>query len=94
MTGEVNIYNAAAVAPKLLSTLTKHKAARLDASGVTEFDTAGLQMLLAARRLCDAEGRTLSLVQPSQVVQDVLQLCRVSIALEASASTSGTKATS
>lgn len=82
LTGEFNIYNAAAVTPKLLSTLSKHKAAPLDLSGVTEFDTAGLQMLLAARRFCGAQGRSLSLVEPSPVVQDVLQLCRISFALE------------
>ena len=44
----------------------------LDLSGVTEFDSAGLQLLLAARRSLAARGQALSIHQPSAVVCDAL----------------------
>lgn len=44
----------------------------LDLSGVTEFDSAGLQLLLATRRSLAARGRALRLAAPSPVVRDAL----------------------
>lgn len=77
--GEVTIYSATEVSARLFSTLTKYKAVLLDLSAVSELDTAGLQLLLAARRFSGEAGRTLKLRSPSPVVEDVLQLCRLSI---------------
>ncbi len=59
---------AAAVAAAPAGPLT------LDLSGVSEFDSAGLQLLLATRRSLAAAGRTLHLQAPSAVVQDALQV--------------------
>lgn len=44
----------------------------LDLSGVTEFDSAGLQLLLATRRSLAASGRPLRIAAPSEVVRDAL----------------------
>lgn len=44
-----------------------------DASGITDLDTAGLQLLLAAQRSLAQQGRELELQQPSVAVRDVLQ---------------------
>jgi ABC-type transporter Mla MlaB component len=46
---------------------------------VTEFDTAGLQLVLMARRLAESKGHRLDVVQPSECVLDVLKLCNVSL---------------
>jgi len=50
--------------------------ARVDMSAVTEIDTAGLQLLLLARRTARAQGRAFAIVA-SPVVRAVLELCRL-----------------
>jgi anti-anti-sigma factor len=45
---------------------------RLDLSQVTEFDSSGVQLLLALRASLNAQGKSLSLVQPSAVVRQAL----------------------
>jgi anti-anti-sigma factor len=45
----------------------------LDLSGVMDFDSAGVQLLLATRRSLQAQGRALVLHQPSAAVRDALQ---------------------
>jgi anti-anti-sigma factor len=49
-------------------------ALELDLSGVTEIDTAGVQLLLLAQREVDHRGGTFRLVQPAQPVLDALAL--------------------
>ena len=44
----------------------------LDLSSVTEFDSAGLQLLLATRRSLAARGQALHIHEPSAVVRDAL----------------------
>lgn len=44
----------------------------LDLGGVTEFDGAGLQLLLAASRAAAASGRRIALCHPPQAVTAVL----------------------
>ena len=56
-------------------------ATRLDLSHVVELDTAGLQLLLTARRYASDAGRELSVANPSRVVADVLELCRLNALL-------------
>jgi anti-anti-sigma factor len=47
---------------------------RLDLSLVTEFDSSGIQLLLALRASLHAQGQTLTLVQPSAVVRQALSV--------------------
>lgn len=49
--------------------------AAFDLSKVTELDTAGLQILLMARRIADKQGIRLAVIHPSECVSDVLSLC-------------------
>ncbi|HEY0341041.1 MAG TPA: hypothetical protein VGC34_09570 [Steroidobacteraceae bacterium] len=44
---------------------------------MVELDTAGLQLLLTARRYATDAGHELSVANPSRVVTDVLDLCRL-----------------
>jgi anti-sigma B factor antagonist len=76
--GEMTVYAAESLKQDLLATLSRHsRATLLDLSGVTEFDTAGLQLLLIARAHAANEGRQLSLVDPSSVVLEALELCQM-----------------
>lgn len=78
----MTIYTCGELKPRLLAELAAHpEATRLDLSHVVELDTAGLQVLLTARRYATAAGRELRVTNPSHVVTDVLELCRLSVLL-------------
>lgn len=74
--GEMTIYRASEVAQTLFAAIRTHAGdVSLDLSDVTEFDTAGLQIVLLARRMAESDGRRLDVVQPSECVAEVLKLC-------------------
>jgi anti-anti-sigma factor len=74
----MTIYTCGELKPRLLEALEAHPdATRLDLSHVAELDTAGLQLLLTAHRYASNAGRELSVANPSHVVTDVLELCRL-----------------
>ncbi len=76
--GEMTVCAAASLQPALFAALRRYKqATRLDLSQVTEFDTAGLQLLLGARRLATQQGKGLEFVDSSPAVREVLELCRL-----------------
>lgn len=82
----MTIYTCGELKPRLLEELAAHPdATRLDLSHVMELDTAGLQLLLTARRYASEAGRELKVANPSRVVADVLDLCRLSALLAPSA---------
>lgn len=72
--GEMTIFRAAELKPQLLCSPALQS---LDLVGVTEIDTAGVQLLLMARRAAQAEGGKLELVASSPAVDDVLALLNV-----------------
>lgn len=49
----------------------------IDLSGVTEFDSAGLQLLMLAKKAALAQGRSMTLVGHSEAVIDVFELLGV-----------------
>jgi anti-anti-sigma factor len=70
--GELTIAVAAEQQGQLRAFLQQGGAAvAIDLSGVTELDTAGLQLLLAARREAAQQGTALTFRDPSQAVRDV-----------------------
>ena len=74
----MTIYTCGELKPRLLEELGAHPdTTRLDLSHVVELDTAGLQLLLTARRYARDAGRELSVANPSRVVAEVLELCRL-----------------
>jgi anti-anti-sigma factor len=76
--GEMTIYRASEVAQTLFAAVRAHDGdVSLDLSEVSEFDTTGLQLVLMARRLAEANGHRLEVVQPSECVSEVLTLCNV-----------------
>ncbi|MBX3623291.1 MAG: STAS domain-containing protein [Rhizobacter sp.] len=72
--GEFTIYRAAELKPVLLQAAEAAPTLELDLGGVSEFDSAGVQLLLLARRTAREHGHEMQLVRPSDAVLDVLQL--------------------
>ncbi len=74
--GEMTVYTAAQIKQPLLDAIAEGPATvRLDLSGVPEFDTAGLQLLLLAQREALARGRNFKIGPESHIVREVLALC-------------------
>ncbi len=78
--GELTIYRAAELCETLKSTLAALPAGAelaIDLAGVTEMDSAGVQLLIAARRSAAAAGRALSLRDTSPAVEEVFATLRL-----------------
>jgi len=72
--GEVTIYRAADLKLVVLEALRKTRVLEIDLSGVTELDTAGLQVLMLAKQSASAEQRELRLLQHSPAVMEIFQM--------------------
>lgn len=71
--GEFTIYRASDLCVELLGLLRQPGDLRLDLAEVSEMDTAGAQLLLAARAAAQETRRSLHLVSASEAVREVLQ---------------------
>jgi len=83
--GEMTIYRASELAQQVLFALRLHPLPHIDLSDVTEFDTAGMQILLMAHRFAAASEMRLTIVHPSECVREVLTLCNLTHLLDAPA---------
>jgi len=72
--GELTIFRAAELKDALMREPAPQE---IDLSAVTEMDTAGLQLLMAAKRAANAEQRTLRLLAHSPAVLEVFELLNV-----------------
>lgn len=72
--GEFTIYRAMELKAVLFA---EPPVTEIDLSGVTEFDSSGLQLLMLAKKAALAQGRTLTLVGHSEAVIDVFELLDV-----------------
>jgi anti-sigma B factor antagonist len=72
--GEMTIYRAAELKQALLAAIDGAASLALDLSGVTEIDSAGLQLLMLAKRTAQSKGGDLHLAAQSNAVADVLDL--------------------
>lgn len=76
--GEMTIFTVGEHKPQLLKFLSKRgKAFELSLSGVTEMDTAGLQLLILLKREAAQAGKSLRYVMHSQAVLEVLELANL-----------------
>lgn len=67
--GEVTVAAAAELHARVAERLPQCPILEIDLSGVRALDTAGIQLLMATKRQCQAEGRGLQLIgHPSEVV--------------------------
>ena len=75
VTGEMTVYTAGQIKQPLLDALVGGSTnIEVDLSGVSEFDTAGLQLLLLIHREALVRGRTLRFAAASGIVREVLRL--------------------
>ena len=72
--GEFTIYRAMELKPVLFA---QPPVMEVDLSGVTEFDSSGLQLLMLAKKTAVAQGRSLVLVGCSPIVIEVFELLGV-----------------
>ncbi|MDO8775434.1 MAG: STAS domain-containing protein [Burkholderiaceae bacterium] len=73
--GEMTIYAAQALKDELLAPLAQCETVELDLSGVSEIDSAGLQLLIMAKAEAQERGKVLSITGHSQAVLEILDLC-------------------
>jgi anti-anti-sigma factor len=72
--GEITIYRAADLKTTVLDALRKTRVLEIDLSGVTELDTAGLQVLMLAKQSAAADQRELRLLQHSPAVVEIFEM--------------------
>lgn len=75
--GEMTIYTAADLKDRILSPLAACGRVEIDLSQVSEMDSAGLQLMILAKREAGAQGKDIRFVGHSPAVLDVLELCRM-----------------
>jgi anti-sigma B factor antagonist len=76
VTGEMTVYTATQIKQPLVDAIADGPAnIQLDLAGVSEFDTAGVQLVLLVHREALARGRTVQLGAKSNIVREVLNLC-------------------
>lgn len=72
--GELTIYTARELKDTLLATVARGLPMEVDLSGVTEMDSAGMQLLILLKREMRARGLRLDLAGHSPVVTEVIDL--------------------
>ncbi|RFA28390.1 hypothetical protein CAI21_12530 [Alkalilimnicola ehrlichii] len=76
--GELCVFHAEQLKPRLLSMLKEGDALELDLAGVQEVDTAGLQLLLMLKREAAERDVSLTLVNHSEELLNVIGLLNLS----------------
>ncbi|MBS4096623.1 MAG: STAS domain-containing protein [Sulfuricella sp.] len=75
--GEMTIFTAADLKEQLIATLSASPELEIDLSQVSEMDSAGLQLLIAAKNECLARNGRLRLTGHSPAVREVLDICNM-----------------
>jgi anti-sigma B factor antagonist len=80
--GELTVLTAADHLQALLAVVTVADEIEADLSGVSELDTAGLQVLLLVRSEADRQGKDFRLARPADAVLEVLEIAGLTVNLE------------
>jgi len=75
--GELTIYTAAELKSKIVAAFAAAQPIEIDLSQVDEIDSAGLQLLILAKREAAAADKPLTLVKHSQAVVECLDMCNL-----------------
>ncbi|MEH8160009.1 STAS domain-containing protein [Aeromonas veronii] len=78
MPDEITIYTVSELKDALSPLLHQGNELELNLATVSEIDSAGLQLLLAAKKTALQQGSSLALVWHSHVVLELLELCQLS----------------
>jgi anti-anti-sigma factor len=76
--GELTIFAAAEAYGMLTRVLSEKRDLRIHLGRVTEIDSSGVQILLAAKRAAEKQGHAFSLVAHSEAVLEVMDLMQLS----------------
>lgn len=79
--GEFTIFNAAAIREQILACMDGACELEIDLSQVIEIDSAGMQLMVSAKKEAAAQGIVLHYTGHSPAVQDLLDLCDLSAIL-------------
>lgn len=74
LTGEMTIFTAALIKDQLMEAIQLGEDLNVDLSGVTEFDTSGLQILVSAKKLAEVQKSVLQFSEPADSVASLLRL--------------------
>lgn len=75
---ELTIYSVVDNKAKLMALLDSTEQLEIDLSEIIELDTAGLQLLILAKRESTEKGKKLTMSGHSETVLDVFELCNLS----------------
>ena len=75
--GEMTIYTAAENKTALLSAMGSSGKFVIDLSNISEIDSAGLQLLILARREAAKADMDINFANPNDAVMDMLKLCNL-----------------
>jgi anti-anti-sigma factor len=75
--GPLTIYEAPASWRRFMDQLAVSRGLELDLGGVTEIDSAGLQVLMMIKRCGRETGKPVSFIHHSVPVQEVIDLCQL-----------------
>lgn len=75
--GEMTIYNALELKEQMLSPLGQCAHVEIELAGVSEIDSAGLQLLMMVKNEARARGKSLGISGHSPAVLEVLDLCNL-----------------
>ncbi len=78
LAGEVTVFNAGAVRDRLISALEDTDDVDVDLSQVTEIDSAGVQLIVAAKREAEARHKAMHFSGCTPAVLDVVTLLGLS----------------
>jgi len=92
VSGEMTIYSAAELKNRLLAAVAGSQVVECDLTEVTDFDSAGVQLLALLQRQAGAGG-SMSITGASETVRELLDLYRLSGGLVANAAESDARRT-
>lgn len=72
--GDLTIYVAATLKSTVQDALAKASELEIDLAGVTEIDTAGVQLLISAKQTANELGQVMRLVNHSATVLELIEL--------------------
>jgi anti-sigma B factor antagonist len=75
--GEMTIYNALALKSSILAELLNNREVEIDLASVNEMDSAGLQLLLLAKREADNHNKLLRLINHSEATLELFNLYHI-----------------
>lgn len=72
--GEMSIYNVRQIKDSLVESIRKNSGIELDLSKVNKIDTAGYQIIMAAKKEAAGKGKSIRVINPASEVKNIFKL--------------------